>query len=98
LIDSSEKIEDIRIKYSSCWDVLEELKIDKSKVLVILTKYDGNNNMNSKKIEEIANDLELSTPPTVISSKGGYGIRKLKTLIMQQILQYHLHQQQITEN
>jgi GTPase len=98
LIDSSEKIEDIRIKYSSCWDALEELKVDKSKVLVILTKYDDNNNMNSKKIEEIANDLELSTPPTVISSKGGYGIHKLKTLIRQQILQYHLYEQQITEN
>ena len=65
LIDSSEKIEDIRIKYSSCWNVLDELKVDKSKVLVILTKYD-NNNMHSKKIEEIANDLQLSNPPIVI--------------------------------
>src|ERR687895_707793 len=59
LIDSSETIEDIRVKYSSCWNVLDELKVDKSKVLVILTKYD-NNNMHSKKIEEIANDLQLS--------------------------------------
>jgi GTPase len=97
LIDSSEKIEDIRIKYSSCWDVLEELKVDESKVHVILTKYDDNN-MHSKKIEEIANDLALSNPPIVISSKGGYGIRKLKTLIGQQILQYHLHEQHISEN
>jgi hypothetical protein len=64
---------------------------------VILTKYDDNN-MHSKKIEEIVNDLELSNLPIVISSKGGYGIRKLKTLIGQQILQYHLHEQQITEN
>jgi GTPase len=95
LIDSSEKIEDIRIKYSSCWDVLEELKVDKSKVLVILTKYDDNNNdnMHLEKIEEIANDLELSNP-IVISSKGGYGIHKLKTMIGQMLLRHHHQQQQ----
>ena len=79
LIDSSEAIEDIRIKYSSCWKVLGELGVNKSKVLVILTKYDDDN-MHSEKIKEIANDLELLNP-MVISSKGGYGIRKLKTLI-----------------
>jgi GTP-binding protein HflX len=96
LIDSSEKIEDIRIKYSSCWDVLEELKVDKSKVLVILTKYDDDN-MHSEKIEEIANDLELSSP-IVISSKGGYGIRKLKTVIGQMLLRHHYQQQQQKTN
>jgi GTPase len=40
LIDSSEELQDIRIKYSSCWHVLEELKVDRAKVFVILTKYD----------------------------------------------------------
>jgi GTP-binding protein HflX len=89
LIDSSETIEDIRIKYSSCWNVLEELKVDKSRVLVILTKYDDEN-MHSEKIREIAKDLELSDP-MVISSKGGYGIHKLKTMIGQLLLPHHLH-------
>jgi GTP-binding protein HflX len=89
LIDSSESIEDIRIKYSSCWNVLEELKVDKSRVLVILTKYDDEN-MHSEKIREIAKDLELSDP-MVISSKGGYGIHKLKTMIGQLLLPHHLH-------
>src|SRR5919197_5327519 len=79
LIDSSEAIEDIRIKYSSCWKVLGELGVNKSKVLVILTKYDDDN-MHFEKIKEIANNLELFNP-MVISSKGGYGIHKLKTLI-----------------
>jgi GTP-binding protein HflX len=89
LIDSSEAIEDVRIKYSSCWNVLQELDVNKSKVLVILTKYDDDN-MHSEKIEEIAKDLELYDP-IVISSKGGYGIRKLKTMIGQMLLPHHLH-------
>jgi GTP-binding protein HflX len=96
LIDSSEAIEDIRIKYSSCWNVLEELKVDKSKVLVILTKYDDDN-IHSEKIREIAKDLELYNP-IVISSKGGYGIRKLKTMIGQTLLPHHVHPATATKN
>lgn len=87
LIDSSEVIEDIRIKYSSCWNVLEELKVDKPKVRVILTKHDDEN-MYSDKIKEITKNLELSNP-MVISSKSGYGIRKLKTMIGQVLLSHH---------
>jgi GTPase len=87
LIDSSETIEDIRVKYWSCWNVLEGLEVDKSRVLVILTKYDDDN-MHSEKIREIAKDLKLSDP-MVISSKGGYGIHKLKTMIGQVLLPHH---------
>jgi GTP-binding protein HflX len=87
LIDSSEEMQDIRMKYSSCWTVLGELSVDKSKVCVVLTKYDDRN-MHSEKIKEIANNLELSDP-MVISSKGGYGIRKLKTMIGQILLLSH---------
>jgi hypothetical protein len=46
--------------------------------------------MHSEKIREIAKDLELSDP-MVISSKGGYGIHKLKTMIGQLLLPRHLH-------
>ncbi|HZA63340.1 MAG TPA: GTPase HflX [Nitrososphaeraceae archaeon] len=87
LIDSSEEVQDIRMKYSSCWTVLGELGVDRSKVCVILTKYDDKN-MHSEKIKEIAHNLELSNP-MVISSKGGYGIRKLKTMIGQMLLLSH---------
>ena len=87
LIDSSEAIEDIRIKYSSCWNVLEELKVDKPKVRVILTKHDDEN-MHSDKIKEITKNLELSNP-MVISSKSGYGIRKFKIMIGQVLLLHH---------
>ncbi|HKG42041.1 MAG TPA: GTPase HflX [Nitrososphaeraceae archaeon] len=83
LIDSSEKkIEDIRIKYSSCWDVLDELKVDKSKVFVIFSKFDK---IHSEQIEEISKDLEISNP-VAISSKTGYGIHKLKTMIEDHIV------------
>ncbi|HET7389488.1 MAG TPA: GTPase HflX [Nitrososphaeraceae archaeon] len=79
LIDMSEKIEDIRIKYESCWDVLDELKVDKSKVFVILNKFDGVTDPEEMK-NDIANDLKISNP-IAISSKTGYGIHKLKTII-----------------
>src|SRR6266516_1265816 len=78
LIDCSEgEIEDIRIKYSSCWNVLDELKVDRSKVFVILSKSD---NIRSERIDEIANDLRI-LDPIVISSKTGYGINKLKRMM-----------------
>ena len=82
MIDCSEKIEDIRIKYSSCWDVLDELKVDRSKVFVILSKSD---NTHSERIDEIANALRISNP-IVISSKTGYGIHKLKTMIARHLI------------
>jgi GTPase len=79
LIDMSEKIEDIRIKYESCWDVLDDLKVDKSKVFVILTKFDSVINSEQMKCD-IANNLKISNP-LAISSKTGYGIHKLKTMM-----------------
>jgi GTP-binding protein HflX len=79
LIDASEKFEDIKIKYESCWNVLDDLKVDKSKVFVILTKCDGVTS-SSEWIDSIANDLVISNP-IAISSKTGYGIHKLKTMI-----------------
>jgi GTPase len=88
LIDSSEDVEDIRIKYSSCWKVLQELEVNRSKVLVVLTKYEDDN-IHSEKIEEIAKNLELFNP-IVISSKAGYGITELETMIGEMLLpQFH---------
>jgi GTP-binding protein HflX len=80
LIDSFEALQDIRIKYSSCWQVLEELKVDRAKVFVVLTKYD--NSTDAQKIDEIAKELHLENP-LVVSSKTGYGVHKLKTIIKQ---------------
>ena len=83
LIDcSEEKIQDIRIKYSSCWNVLDELKVDASKVITILSKSD---NTHSERIEEITNVLGISNP-IVMSSKTGYGIHKLKTMMADHLI------------
>jgi GTP-binding protein HflX len=81
LVDSSQSEEDIRIKYLSCWDILDELKVDRNKVVVIFTKNDG---IELKRIHEIAKDLTVHNP-TIVSAKTGYGIHKLKTLIAQQM-------------
>jgi GTP-binding protein HflX len=83
LIDCSEvQTQDIRIKYSSCWDVLDELNVDRSKVFIILSKSD---NTYPERIDEIANTLRVSNP-IVISSKTGYGIHKLKTMIASHLI------------
>jgi GTP-binding protein HflX len=79
LVDSSEELDDIKIKYSSCWDVLQELKVDRDKVFVILSKSDG---ADDQKISEITRDLQLQTP-IVVSAKTGYGLHKLKNTIKQ---------------
>ena len=86
LVDMSDKIEDIIIKYESCWDVLDELKVEKSKVLVILTKFDAINDSEQRK-NDIANDLKIPNP-IAISSKTGYGISKLKTMIGRHVIDY----------
>ena len=80
LIDCFEALQDIKIRYSSCWQVLDELKVNRAKVFVVLTKYDDN--IDAQKIDEIIEALRLENP-LVISSKTGYGIHKLKTIIKQ---------------
>jgi GTP-binding protein HflX len=55
LIDISEKIEDIKMKFKCCWDVLGDLKVDKSRVLVVLTKFDDVIN-STELVKNIAND------------------------------------------
>jgi GTP-binding protein HflX len=81
LVDSSEELDDIRIKYLSCLDVLKELKVDTSKVLVLLTKHDGTD---VEKIDAIGAELQVPNP-LVISSKSGYGISRLRQTIGQRI-------------
>jgi len=79
LIDASEDVERIDIKYSSCWDILDELKVDRAKVMVVLTKQDA---ANTQKLTEIMQRLQLKEP-VIISSKTGYGIHKLKNMMIE---------------
>lgn len=78
LIDVSEDLRDIKIKHATCWQVLGELKVDRSKVVVVFTKYDklGSEDL----IARLAADLGVQDP-VAISSTTGYGIHKLKTMI-----------------
>ena len=80
LVDLSEELEDIRVKFLSCWDILRELKVDSDKVQVVLSKYDQSDD---QKIDLLTSDLQLKSPVVVISAKTGYGIRKLRTMMRQ---------------
>ena len=81
LIDASENIQDIRIKYTACKQTLEELGADGSKIVIVFTKYDKLDS--EKTMKQVAADLYIPNP-IVISSRNGYGINKLKTMISQQ--------------
>jgi GTPase len=78
LIDASEDLHDIRIKHAACRQVLGELNVDKSKVLMVFTKCDRLDS--EERIKKISEDLVISNR-VLISSKTGYGITKLKTII-----------------
>jgi GTP-binding protein HflX len=80
LIDCSENMENIGIKYYSCWQTLNELKVDKSKVYAVLSKAD---NIKSNEMSEIINYLNIHAANKIfISSKTGYGIHKLRNMIL----------------
>jgi GTP-binding protein HflX len=70
------------MRYFSCWDILNELKVDKSKVFVIFSKSDG---IPSERIDHIVSDLRIADP-IVISSKTGYGIHKLKRMMASHLI------------
>ena len=82
LIDASEDIRSIRIKYSTCLQVLEELKVDRSKTLVVFTKYDKVDS--EEAILGIAKDLAIQGG-IAVSSKTGYSIHKLKGIVSQRL-------------
>jgi GTP-binding protein HflX len=81
LIDVSEDLQDIRIKHAACREVLEELKVDKSKILMVFTKCDR---LNSQEIVKKISEVLGVSNPMLISSKSGYGITKLKSIISHQ--------------
>lgn len=96
LLDSSEEIEDMRIKYLNCLQILEELNVDKSKLVTVFTKVDK---IDTRVISEIVRKLEISKNNSSInnniiwiSSKTGYGIHKLKTLFMKKQLLQTTHE------
>lgn len=77
LVDSSEALETIELKYTSCWNVLRELKVDIAKVKVVLTKHDS---ADEQHLQEVVKRLGLAAP-IIVSSKTGYGIHKLRNAL-----------------
>jgi len=77
LIDSSDPVDKIKIKYYSCINVLQELNVDKEKIVIVFSKIDKaefddvNRTLKELKIEH----------PIIVSPKSGYGISKLRKSI-----------------
>jgi GTPase len=82
LIDSSESIDEIRVKYYSCMNVLDELKVDKEKIVIVFSKIDKADFDNAKRAFTELKILD----PVLVSPKSGYGINKLKKSISRRIL------------
>ena len=82
LIDSSDPVDKIKIKYYSCINVLQELNVDKEKIVIVFSKIDKaefddvNRTLKELKIEH----------PIIVSPKSGYGISKLRKSISQKIV------------
>jgi GTPase len=82
LIDSSDPVDKIKIKYYSCMNVLQELNVNKEKIVTVFSKIDKAEFDNVKRTLE---DLKIPHPIT-ISPKTGFGISKLRKSISQKIM------------
>jgi GTPase len=80
LLDVSENEEAMRIKLQSCLDTLGELKVDSSKVLLVLNKIDLVDGQRARTIEEEALFKDLSV--VKISAVSGIGLHQLRTRIL----------------
>jgi GTP-binding protein HflX len=83
MIDSSERLSDIQIKYQSCREVLDQLHINPVKILCVLNKIDLVPNEEIAEKAAIFHDL----PTISISSKTGEGTKKLRLKIVQRVFE-----------
>ena len=83
LIDASEPLETVRIKYESCRNVMEQMHINPARVLVILNKIDL---VQKEQLSEKMSMLE-GMPAMSISAKSGDGTRKLKLRIVAKVFE-----------
>jgi GTP-binding protein HflX len=81
MIDTSEPVESVQIKYRSCRNVLEQLHINPVKLLVVLNKIDLIQKDQLKEKLSLFGDL----PTSSISAKTGEGTRKLRVRIAQRV-------------
>lgn len=81
LIDSSESVDEIKVKYDSCMNVLEELNVDKEKIVIVFSKIDKADFDN---VRRVFTDLNI-VDPLLVSPKSGYGVSKLRKSISRKI-------------
>jgi GTP-binding protein HflX len=83
LVDASEPIENVRIKYHSSRQVLEQLHINPAKILVVMNKVDLISVDQAREMALLFQDL----PTIAISAKSGEGTRKLKMKIVERVFE-----------
>ncbi len=81
MVDASEPTNEVAIKYYRCLDILNELRVPTSKVLVVLNKSDKSSEKELADAKELIGDL----PSIVISAKDGAGTRRLKNHIRESL-------------
>ena len=82
LVDSSDPVDIIKIKYFSCMNVLQELNVNKEKIVIVFSKIDK---AELNDVISTIKELHLGRP-LFVSSKSGYGISKLTNSISQKIV------------
>ena len=82
LIDSSDPVDKIKIKYYSCMNVLQELNVNQEKIVEVFSKIDK---AEMDDVSRTFEELEIENP-IIVSPKSGYGISKLRKLISQKIV------------
>lgn len=82
LIDSSDPVDKIKIKYYSCMNVLQQLNVNKEKIVIVFSKIDK---AEFDDVSRTLKDLKIAHP-IIISPKSGYGISKLRRSISQKIV------------
>ena len=80
LVDASEEQKSMRIKFESCKDILQQLKVDPKKILVVLNKIDLLEHAGRTEIDE---SLFEGFSVARVSSTRGDGIHQLKTRIIE---------------
>ncbi len=85
ILDSSEPLSNMQIKYQSCREVLDQLHINPVKILCVMNKVDL---IPQELVSEKA-QLIWDLPTVSISARTGEGIKKLRSRIVQSVYEDH---------
>ena len=81
LIDSSDPADEIKTKYYSCMSTLQELNVNKEKIVIVFSKIDK---ADFDDVSRTFKELNIERP-IFVSPKSGYGISKLTKSISQKL-------------